>query len=84
MTDIADSKATEFAAKERLTQQAVASIEGQNWTDTPLTDDEKHLIGMAVDVAYAILSRQLAEAPAKIEQLQRPARERPGDMSDAD
>jgi hypothetical protein len=29
-------------------------IEGQNWTDKPLTDDEKNLIAMAVQATAAM------------------------------
>lgn len=31
-----------------LEARCIAAIEGQNWTDKPLTDAEKHLIGMTV------------------------------------
>ena len=33
---------------DELVQATIAEIEGQNWTDHPLTDDEKHLIDMAL------------------------------------
>lgn len=38
-----------------IEKQAIASIEGQNWTDPPLTDTEKRVIGMAVAFTYSRL-----------------------------
>jgi hypothetical protein len=39
-----------------ITKRAIAAIEGQNWTDNPLTDEEKNLIEMAV--MFAVRSTQ--------------------------
>lgn len=41
--------------KDELTKRVIARIEGQNWTDHPMTEDERHLIGMAVDATVADL-----------------------------
>ena len=45
-----------------LEQGAVASIERQNWTDRPLTPQEKILIAMAVAWTYGTL-KEMAEEP---------------------
>ena len=37
-----------------LTAKVTADIEGQNWTDRPLSEDEKHLIWMAVRATMSI------------------------------
>lgn len=39
----------ESVLEAEMEARAIASIEGQNWTDTPLTDHDKNLIGMTVD-----------------------------------
>ena len=36
----------------KLEEWAIASVEKTNWTDTPLSDEEKHVMGMAVASAY--------------------------------
>lgn len=41
-------RAAVLAKNEATVQRVTASIEGQNWTDNPLTDREKNLIAMAV------------------------------------
>lgn len=50
-----------------FTAKVVADIEGQNWTDRPLTENERHLIWMAVRSTLA--HSQLAEAAAFIDGL---------------
>lgn len=41
-----------------LEKQAIANIEGQNWTDEPLTEIEKQVIGMTVSWTYARLKER--------------------------
>jgi hypothetical protein len=38
--------------------QEIASIEQQNWTDEPLTEAEKQVIGMAVSGTYCRLKER--------------------------
>lgn len=40
--------AVELEFCHQLELRCIASIERTNWTDTPLSEEEKHLIGMAV------------------------------------
>ena len=37
---------------EEMAKEAIAAIQGQNWTDTPLTPEERLLIIMAVSWTY--------------------------------
>lgn len=45
-----------FEEFEKLTERVVSDIEGQNWTNTPLSEREKQLIWMAVRSTAAALS----------------------------
>ena len=50
---------------ELLVQKITASIEGQNWTDQPLTDGERTVIDMAVRATMYELCRKGASAADK-------------------
>lgn len=54
----ADQRAERLARNAELVASVTASIEGQNWTDLPLTDDEKNVIAMAVCATVTALERQ--------------------------
>lgn len=43
---------------EALVAKVIAQIEGQNWTDQPLTEHDRNLIALAVAVTATLLKQQ--------------------------
>lgn len=53
MPRLPETTGSELKKVDELVAQVTADIEGQNWSDAPLTERDKELIWMAVRATYA-------------------------------